>query len=56
MSIVFKDEFHGVGGVYVVDPKSGKRDQVQPPTAHAPSAPDKPEEPAPAAKPRSTKE
>jgi hypothetical protein len=30
------DEFHGIGGSYILDPKTGKRTQVEKPTAPSP--------------------
>lgn len=31
-----RDEFHGVGGSYLLDPKTGKRTQIEKPTAPNP--------------------
>ncbi len=39
MSIIFDDEFHGHGGSFVADPKTGKRTRKPDPTpAAAPEA------------------
>lgn len=37
-----QDEFHGQGGSYVLDPKTGKRRRVEEPTRPAESAPASP--------------